>query len=595
MKYNLVLTNVLKLLEKTADFLLDNTVKTTFSALYPSVKYLVNHPTYALTIGLFNQVAAATTINPFNSSAQVNYSSVIPQVDLIEFENTITNNTFVVTFGNVSSATLYGNAIFQTPDDGYLISGEMYVMGGKTDANTFLTRCDHNGSLQWAKTLVSSGGNLMRSTTKTNNGESIITGTTGYGEFAFVSKLDEEGNVIWAKIIDAYTNVKESGFAVIVSPNDELIVAGGIFSPGQEDDRLTLLKFNKDGELLWIQTTSDTFRSAKAIHALIQTKDTHFVLLADRSLTKWSNAGDLLWKKSLKGMIENTTYAVSTWAITEATNSDLIITGGAPPFSVYKNAVLVARLDSNGNSLWAKTMGDQGYGHSILATNNDDIVLTGYLKLNNTNHVLFAQLDNAGELIDAKMLNIKNQNTWASAIINTRDMGFAFIGGNSEGRFNVSTLFVKSDANGNIKGCDDMRDIHLTIIPYDLIIYNIHASWGTINLTVTDWSVETEKIFPTQRKICKLTAITETNIPPKTISYHNRPSDALVALISIATVLLLASCGGSCYCIVRKISQRKSKQHRHSDLFPLVPLSSSTQKKTHYGANTLSLTGRDIS
>ncbi len=161
---------------------------------------------------------------------------------------------------------------------------------------------------------------------------SLINNFSGTSD-VFLVKIDPSGTVLWAKTFGGADG--DQGNCVAVDASGNVILTGWFASVSIAFDATVL---NNVGT-----ASSDLF------------------------ITKYDPSGNLIWAKSAGGSINDRGYAVSCDA-----NSNIFVTGWyTSPIINFgtgnlsnagsaTNDVFIVKYDSNGNALWAKTIGGSG-------------------------------------------------------------------------------------------------------------------------------------------------------------------------------------------------------------------------------------------
>ncbi len=235
----------------------------------------------------------------------------------------------------------------------------------------FVAKYDTNGNYIWAKRMggasndsglglkLDAGGNVYttgnyQGTADFDPGAGTVNLTSVGNEDVFVSKLDSNGNFVWAKGMGGTGQDQGRGIAVSASGNVYTIgIFNGTadFDPGAGTANLTSAGFD------------DVF------------------------ISKLDSSGNFVWAKRIGG----TDYEEGT-AIAMDTEENIYTTGkylltvdfdpGAGTFnltSAGQDDIFVSKLDSNGNFVWAKSMGGTDFerGESIVLDANNNVYLTG--------------------------------------------------------------------------------------------------------------------------------------------------------------------------------------------------------------------------
>ena len=285
----------------------------------------------------------------------------------------------------------------------------------------------------WGKAFKGNGQDISLSIAVDQNGSSITTGyfqstvdfnpgpgvfnltsTGGFSENAFISKLDSNGNFLWAKSIggrsfgnsvavDKFNNIVITGFFNGTADFDPGI-GTAIVTPVGATGNAYILKLDSDGNYLWVKTLSgsaegngisvDKSNNICVIGKFTNTVDFDpgvgtYYLGADATSSsafnlKLDKNGNYLWSKKLGG------YTGTAIAVDRDNNvfsiGDFIGTKDFDPSGTVYNLtssgsqdIYITKLDSNGEFLWAKNVGGKQTERalSICTDKLGDVYLSG--------------------------------------------------------------------------------------------------------------------------------------------------------------------------------------------------------------------------
>jgi len=225
---------------------------------------------------------------------------------------------------------------------------------------------------QWAKSFQSASGRGQGTDISLDQGGNVIcvgTHSTGLNfdpasgsgglklsngdDDAFVAKLDNSGNYIWAGTIGG-PNL-DQGSAVATDTQSNIYVCGNFYLSADLDPGTGTASVSSTG--------SDAF------------------------IVKLNSSGNFQWGKALLSTVNSNPYAIACDA-----SGNVYITGGFhgttdfdPGTSVYTVTsvgdadAFLLKLSSSGSFLWVKTFGGiyQDYGFDLAVDNNGDIYVTG--------------------------------------------------------------------------------------------------------------------------------------------------------------------------------------------------------------------------
>lgn len=354
------------------------------------------------------------------------------------------------------------------------------TLTGVYGSNIFIAKYDVSGNMLWAKNIGGTGlGAYGWSISNDTNGNVYLTGffkdpTITFGNIAvnntgfnnnniFIAKYDPNGNVLWAKNVGSmYLNCLGVGIS-----ND---ASGNVFITGWYDYEITIgsttltnaggfsgtadifiAKYDANGNELWAKSAGGNASDAA------------------RGI-----ATDASGNVYITGDFSSQTFTIGTNTLTNTLGS-----GGD---------VFIAKYDPNGNVLWAKktssTGGDEGRGISTDTSGN--VFITGTfsgptmtlgsdtLKNAGYNNIFIAKYNSNGNVLWAKSEGGTN-NDYGLGIA-TDKFGNAFITGefysptmaigtntlNNNSSAGGRDIFVaKYDANGNVVWADSKGGIYV--------------------------------------------------------------------------------------------------------------------------------------
>jgi hypothetical protein len=172
-------------------------------------------------------------------------------------------------------------SIALAPDNGFILMGDSYGMGGDVpahytgspfDPDWFVVKTDSDGNIQWTKTIGGSAEEYYRGAVLAADGGYYVIGssisadhdctdnswhpTTGTGQDYYVFRLDAVGNIAWGKsyggsafdiVYDAIWDSRDNSIVINgLSYSDDYLVTD---NKGGAD--MLVLKIDKDGNIKW--------------------------------------------------------------------------------------------------------------------------------------------------------------------------------------------------------------------------------------------------------------------------------------------------------------------------------------------------------
>lgn len=245
------------------------------------------------------------------------------------------------------------------------------ILTGSGATDIFTAKLDSAGNWLWANKAGGQYSDVDYSISCDSNGSCYITGnyalnimfglieltSTNFNDSnTFVAKLDSEGNWLWAKKAGGISY--DRGYGIVVDDNGNSYIVGfyydiGIFGP-------------------YILTNNN-------------------FAMGDIFVAKLDTEGNWLWAKSAGGTNDDYGYSIDLDAYgniyVAGMFKGLALFGTIPLISNGNADIFAAKLDANGNWLWAKSAGGNADDRclSINVNDSDYPCLTGYF----TNSVVF--------------------------------------------------------------------------------------------------------------------------------------------------------------------------------------------------------------
>jgi len=381
-------------------------------------------------------------------------------------------------------------SIAQTSSGGYVVGASCTAAAVTTpNCNTLseptatVMRVDSSGNIQsqiqynYVKYPYSTPLNLIRPTA---DGGAIFAGNaqfgcpaTGQTSCGTIVKVDSNGNVQWANDLQFATS---STYGPLTWPLDlqqttdgGYVVAGYAFAPASSYNPF-VVKLSSTGQIQWQHIFVDPSSQYSAAYAVRQTADGGYVVAGEVYYNqilvfKLDSTGALVWQH---------VYAIGTdsYAETLALTSDGgFILGGLVSVSTatsYSSSVLLLKLDSTGNTQFAKTYTPSGSISDLAITGAQQTADGGYAfagyYFQNTVYNERARLvktDSAGKVQWDKIYgaDVEYSDRKFLSFQQTSDGGFIAAGFTNQYNDGYGSLWlVKTDPNGNIAGCSDVKN-----------------------------------------------------------------------------------------------------------------------------------------
>jgi len=272
----------------------------------------------------------------------------------------------------------------QTSDEGYILVG-MTSSFGAGGFDYYLIKTDANGDTLWTRVYGGSGNDKGYYVQQTSDGGYIVAGYTnsfGAGSYdIWLIKTDASGDSLWSRtyggsgsdICKYAQQTSDGGY----------VVAGGTDSFGAGSKDFWLLKTDADGNMLWNRTYGgSSYEDFYAAHCtsdggyIVTGWSSSFGVNTDAWVVRTDANGDSLWARTYGGDGWDAFYSVQ-----ETSDGGYVMGGQSNSFpGPGSYDFWVVRTDADGNSLWSNIYGGElaEYCRSVDETFDGGYALIGY-------------------------------------------------------------------------------------------------------------------------------------------------------------------------------------------------------------------------
>ena len=308
--------------------------------------------------------------------------------------------------------------LIATNDGGFALFGFSKSSDSDVDENAgaqdfWMIKITFDGSISWEKTFGFSGADTGNALLQTADNGFLITGvldvtaSNGQGNSktserhaggdVWAIKLNNNGDLVWSRYFGgSFTDVP---FGVIETNANEYIIAA---SSDSEDFNISnnkgtydfwLFKLSNTGELIWEKSFGGS--EVEEPRGIAATDDGNFMVVgdtrskdqdvslnnggADLWMIKISSDGNLIWDKNFGGSSFDVARSIS-----KTQDGDFIISGNSRSLDLGftnngQNDAWVLKVDNNGNLLWQQFVGgsENELLFDAIALNNNQIIAVG--------------------------------------------------------------------------------------------------------------------------------------------------------------------------------------------------------------------------
>lgn len=218
-----------------------------------------------------------------------------------------------------------------------------------------------------------------------------------------------------------------------ISLSNGFAVTSWVEPEGEQTSDIYLIVLGNDGKVRWTKSYGDIRNDGS--WGLIQTDDDNIVIVGwtekdankgtDVYVLKVNNQGDIIWEKVLGDVGNDIGVSVQ-----KTSDNCLMVFGITELSGAQGSLIYVSKLSNNGELLWEKKYGFQGYYNyigNVLRTSGDNYLIAGTVIRENGQTDGFAmELDRDGNLLWQKIYADPG-NQWISSLVEVDD-GYVLVG-----------------------------------------------------------------------------------------------------------------------------------------------------------------------
>lgn len=267
----------------------------------------------------------------------------------------------------------WGYAIKQTFDKGFIIAASTNSYGnGGYDA--MLLKRDSLGNYEWQKTYGGNDWDFAYDVVQTFDSGFVFCGetynnTNGFAD-VYVVKTNSVGDTLWTKTVGG--SLIDKGNALIQTLDSNIVVAG-IKNTISDSTQAYVLKFNKDGTLLWdsvyggsgYEWINDIIESSIGKYSIAGATTSNSNGDLNYYILNLDEQGNVNWNFTIVNGSSPTPDDDEMFAIDVMANGQLLFMGYSATGGSGEKNIAMFTLTSSG--FWGGTA-------TVLATPNDDVI-----------------------------------------------------------------------------------------------------------------------------------------------------------------------------------------------------------------------------
>lgn len=280
---------------------------------------------------------------------------------------------------------------------------------------------------------------------------------------AYILKLDGNGQVMWERRLQ-HGMTRNTAYRAIETKEGGYFVIGSSTSDGEPHDQLYTIKLDSAGNVMWEKIHEDDgiYSFPKNV---IETDDGSFVIAGEGIISwlayeqgyilKLDNKGNELWYNKYR-FTGNGDYLND---LIPATDGGFIAVGHAGEVeyeSKEQDALLIMKIDDQGNVVWAKPWGDPRSGwtaYSIVAAEDEGYTVLSRKSIDNKGVTLLTKFDLSGQVQWEKTYRDGTNTESYFYLVRTKE-GYAMLGShrstNSLNESKTQYAALRVDVNGEM-------------------------------------------------------------------------------------------------------------------------------------------------
>ncbi len=365
---------------------------------------------------------------------------------------------------DLNSSRSVARSVIQTDDGGYVMGG--LIQSAEVERGFAVIRTNSDGELIWWRRIASGD---CYAVIELKDGNLVACGQTQSmgGTFAYITKIDLDGNVIWEHIHNEYRYLRFQSIREI---------DGGFMTVGWRES--LVCKLNETGELVesWQHGEGPLF-------SLISCNGDGFMACGGNSgrflAIRIEQNGELRWRREFNQFFDMSAVAILP-------DGGFTFGGGYLGQSTH----LIVRVDQNGNYMWQRNENEDGNlpsgGWTSIITDSD-----GFAYAVGTRGVVEGLLIKIQpDISSPRILSYLPSNNNISALIGDV-LQFSVIAGDLQ---NDSLFYSWNRNNRELEEDDSQTDLQFDNIGIDSVCCTVSDSTGfdkvTWHVTVTDLYIQ---------------------------------------------------------------------------------------------------------
>ncbi len=259
------------------------------------------------------------------------------------------------------------------PDDMIIDDSSNVIICGTLGWYKYITKYDSDGNQKWIRPFPAKFDEYLE---LDDQNLPYVARTIIINEKAVpcITKYDYNGNIIWHNYFDTLSVNWIMPVDLIFDGIDNLYLLGNIYSNSWKPNELFVMKFNKNGNLIWYKKLGNGRVLPHIGYKIIKDLNNDFVILVNKNFTvellKFNADGEILWEESF-GYSDTNNRPID---LIIDNNNNIIISaliGSDTLNNIITPIQVIIKTDSKGNILFIKNLNDLWPGVNVKTLTSD--------------------------------------------------------------------------------------------------------------------------------------------------------------------------------------------------------------------------------
>lgn len=376
-----------------------------------------------------------------------------------------------VNYGGAYNEDAYAGAV--ASGGGYAVLGNVFL-NGNGGYNFYLLRLNSVGDTVWSRNYGGDSTDYGYDIKRLSDGGYIMVGSTrsfGNGnKDLYAVRTDSLGGVVWTRTVGGTGDDNARG--VTLAPDGGFVICGTTDSYGAGYTDMYIVKLDASGNVSWTKTFGGTAGDVGA--GIIMTPDNGFLAIGSTGsfgsgyssiyVVRINSAGDSLWARTYGG-----TRADFGHGLTNAVDGGYVLVGRTASFGAGFYDAYIVKIDTDGNFVWDNTFGSTSddYAYSVTTAMDGTYMLSGFTEVSPSRKydAYVIKVDPGGSRIWERTYG-GSQADYGNTVFQEQGRDYLLIGSTYSFTYGGSDIYITKIRGESTDASDNEPDI----LPNDFVL-----------------------------------------------------------------------------------------------------------------------------